>query len=706
MQDAYGLFMEADKEARMSVLANILGLGIYEQLTDLAKAKVSELNKALAVSKAKLAELDEKLKGKPELVVALAEHEAGLAEIGEDIVAKETEIKVAEELLRTLMAKVEKSEDIESQIKVLKDEVFAKKIDIGTKRQSAERAQKILDNEAAIIAKSEEYERVKDQVLVLETKKPKFVELKNEESGLTNDLTALEMQQVGNLLPQIIELEKLLASKPELDMAAEEYRVSVVKLGEMDELAAKDADIFQQILTAKNNTNKIADEIRFKQSKLEELTRKTLMLSNANCIDPENAKCAFLADAQRAKAEISPLEQIIKNLQESQIPLVGLVKELDIKYTDLGYDATVHRDLRNAVNVLRPKAELAGQLDSKAELLNGLRIQMADIEKRKRELQGKKAEIYEAYVSLGTELSVLPQLAERLPKLKAWADSKNELPAARQIVLSTADVIKGIEADITSRENQIAKLDEEKMVIAYETMGLPTAEMNVNKFHADFKQLRNLQLDYTAKIGSLTSQLETLAKDEAERQQLNAEMAPTAKELVGYQTLTRAFGLDGIPFSIVRSVVPELSYTANDILGQMTSGKMALEIKPDKIQKSTKKEVNVLEVWLTDFRGSRPYGDYSGGEKVKAALANAFALADLKARRVGIMFGMMFIDEPPFLDSEGSEAYCDALEGLNVRNPNMRVIAMSHDFGMKARFPQQIEVVDMGDEGSKVRLID
>ena len=131
---------------------------------------------------------------------------------------------------------------------------------------------------------------------------------------------------------------------------------------------------------------------------------------------------------------------------------------------------------------------------------------------------------------------------------------------------------------------------------------------------------------------------------------------------------------------------------------------MALEMSTERMQKSNKKEVNALEVWITDYRGRIPYGDRSGGEKVKAALANAFALADLKARRVGIQLGMMFIDEPPFLDATGVDAYCDALEQLDYRYPNMRVIAISHDQAMKARFPQQIDVVDMGEEGSKVRI--
>ena len=88
---------------------------------------------------------------------------------------------------------------------------------------------------------------------------------------------------------------------------------------------------------------------------------------------------------------------------------------------------------------------------------------------------------------------------------------------------------------------------------------------------------------------------------------------------------------------------------------------------------------------------------------MKIALAVTLGLADVKARRAGVQLGMLFIDEPPFLDSDGTEAYADALTNMAVRNPGMRILAISHDPGMKARFPQSITVVG-GNDGSAVSM--
>ena len=60
-----------------------------------------------------------------------------------------------------------------------------------------------------------------------------------------------------------------------------------------------------------------------------------------------------------------------------------------------------------------------------------------------------------------------------------------------------------------------------------------------------------------------------------------------------------------------------------------------------------------------------------------------------------------YIDEPPFLDDKGVQAYCDALEAIQKRYSSLKIMAITHDPEMKARFPQAVDVVKTA-EGSKV----
>ena len=86
---------------------------------------------------------------------------------------------------------------------------------------------------------------------------------------------------------------------------------------------------------------------------------------------------------------------------------------------------------------------------------------------------------------------------------------------------------------------------------------------------------------------------------------------------------------------------------------------------------------------------------------MKSSLAVILALAEIKSKTAGMQLGMLFIDEPPFLDGDGIQAYCDALVTIQRRYPDLKIMAITHDPTMKARFPQSIDVVKT-ENGSKV----
>ena len=84
-----------------------------------------------------------------------------------------------------------------------------------------------------------------------------------------------------------------------------------------------------------------------------------------------------------------------------------------------------------------------------------------------------------------------------------------------------------------------------------------------------------------------------------------------------------------------------------------------------------------------------------------ASLSVILPLSEINGTTAGVQFGMLFIDEPPFLDAEGIQAYCDALETIQERYKNIKIMAITHDPTMKARFPQNLDIVKT-EHGSKV----
>ena len=87
---------------------------------------------------------------------------------------------------------------------------------------------------------------------------------------------------------------------------------------------------------------------------------------------------------------------------------------------------------------------------------------------------------------------------------------------------------------------------------------------------------------------------------------------------------------------------------------------------------------------------------------MKAALSVILALSEIKQTKAGVQFGFLFIDEAPYLDGTGTQAYCDALEAIQTRYSGIKVMAITHDESFKARFPQSVTVYK-DESGSHVR---
>ena len=718
MQDAYGLFMEADKTERMEVLANILGLNVYELLCDVLKSPkngiIPDLNRKMEKAKTRLAELNERLKHMPVLQGELGQIEIEIADKAAAIDVAGKELKDAEKIVQEVEIKKQRLADLNLQASDINKEIADK---VREKQQKQERCRELssfLDKEDEIIAGAQEYEETKKQASALDIKMPRFNELQEEKKKkeqvlktLTDSLTELDFK--------IRETEKLLSQKDDIQVGVNDYENTLQRQKELDILQEQWTAIDTHLREIKETWEK-ADRAAAAEEKeidtgLEGLKRKVTMLENSNCIDPEKAQCRFLADAQEAKQKIPELEACKEALKEQWNGVKvyqQIYMDLKEKQDKLNYDVSEHKEVKARVQQLFPVTQQAAQLAGKTELLETLQGQRAQADKQYSDIKAELITLISNIDSLEIELKDLPKFTAKLIELEHWVSEKEKLPVAKQEWKLLNDAVMELELYVEGKQDQVVGLKNQYNKIQSEIESNSGAEVNLKQLQGRVNVLQDEQNTLFSRVGGLKTKIDDLENDETERAQLATDLEPMAKKLVQYQTLARAFGFDGIPFNVVRAVVPELSAMANEILGQMTGGKMSLEMRTDKALKSTGREVNTLEVWINDYqRGNLPYRSRSGGQKVKAALSVAFSLADLKASRAGIQLGMMFVDEPPFLDEEGTDAYCDALALLyeKYHGLDMKVIGISHDPRMKARFPQQIEVVDEGEEGSKVRLL-
>ena len=276
------------------------------------------------------------------------------------------------------------------------------------------------------------------------------------------------------------------------------------------------------------------------------------------------------------------------------------------------------------------------------------------------------------------------------------------LPVQKERKKTAQTRIAEIDEEMNSVLAEIAKLTEERGKILADTCDLDTLKRKLAELdnHLSLTQ-KNIDVLRTD-IGTLVKMSEDIKATELQIKELQSGINTDAEIAARYEVLKNAFSQDGVPHNIIRTIIPILTATSNTILGQMTGGKMGMQFVTDKVLKSNKKEVVTLDIVIEEYgKDTLPYLSKSGGEKVKSSLSAILSLAEIKSTQAGIQLGMLFIDEPPFLDDDGTQAYCDALETIQSRYKDLKIMAITHDPTFKARFPQNLDVIKT-ENGSKV----
>jgi len=710
MQDRYGKFMEASKEDRMAVLASLLGLGIYDDLSEITKGKLTDVNRAIRGLKDDITKLEESVKTEEDLHTDRGQVECLLTVASNDLQGARDELVKHQADLAAMDGYTRELAELEKAVTTKTGSYTEKKNKKSDLEGRVIETQSFLQNEQTILDKCAELDAARLEVAALDGKVQLLNDKKIRCSKLNRDLAAAQQYRTSTART----LEAIAESLKDRERLEKIVEGSTVEqdLEEYDDIAAGyqtlNIDLQAARVRASNHAAEIASHIRLEKREIESLQQQVSMLENSNCLDVERASCRFLQSAKYAQRNIESIETQLSVFEaETDIKTIELndtVDSLINEISNLAYDTAQHEELKRVVKTFRDAKDSLAKLAANVATADALKKQDAEtvikIQEYESELQVIAGEIVELEKATNrhSELNVL------VISLFNYETMKQQLPKAKQFVESTAETIKQLEDDMSALRDEIEKAGQRIDEIRIATAGVGSIRAIISTVGATIKSLENQVSDLNRQIGNINAKLEGIGDQRKILEQDRAELQQEAGKAANLTVLSEAFSQDGIPYQIIRDIVPELEAAANEILGQMTGGKMRLEFITEKVLKSNKaKEVATLEIIIIDAdNGILPYLSRSGGQKVRAALANSFALAMIKASRVGLQLGMLFIDEPSFLDVDGIEGYCAALETIHNRYPDMRILAISHDENMKSRFPQQL-YVDVTENGSKVR---
>lgn len=442
------------------------------------------------------------------------------------------------------------------------------------------------------------------------------------------------------------------------------------------------------------------------------LEKKVAILNESGCVDIEKAHCKFLQDAIEAKEQLAVHEALYVDiaarrdceLEKSRQAIADKQAEMDA----IGYDAAALTVLQNECATLLPYVAQLEKINQRENNLALIKAALEHLKSNISEAENRLAEVKLKGTQAETERDIYAKAFEEhvhvlsaITALDPWVEKEKMLPVAEERNATALNRVLELTAEITGIDDEIserqAEADKEILAMA----GMEEAQAIVNGLDTEVNAINSMVKEKQMRIGALQQKSEQIAKLKQDIAALQDKQVEYAKETADYDTLKVAFSQSGVPHQIIRSIIPQLTATANTILGQMTGGKMGVEFRLEKLQKNGKEKVS-LDIYIEEYGKSvLPYLSKSGGEKVKSSLSVILALAEIKSSSAGIQLGMLFIDEPPFLDGDGIQAYCDALETIQSRYSNIKIMAITHDPTMKARFPQNLDVVKT-ENGSKV----
>lgn len=724
MQDQYGLFLTADKDARMTILGNILGLSAYDDMYSRAFGRATEVNREIRSLKDKTAVLLDGVKDDKEIAEEISEAHTVLNGLTKTK-------KAAEERAASMKLALSVMEDAANRIASINAKIMTAKSKKASAETSITAQQGIVFAADSVLSRRDEIEKgVAEYKRELEHEKS-LLEAKTKTEALTDRIIAVsqelngarafleqtEQQRQTVIDTRLTPAKLLLSEETELAEAHMQYEDIKSQLANL-ELARTEYDT---AMVTVREAQAAADKARRdgeagtneRNIKIAALRRRAELLEKNNCQYAAEVQCSFLKDALEAKSQI---DAAVAEFDEYQTSIIAAVEAADKVLLEAkaavpsSYSPEKETALRDILRGLEKSEKKYNDLSAARERLKAAEELVAKYDTQLTEQQKRIDDITEDLKKLEAERDALcdamaeyTAVVEHIKALAVHVEDEKKLPVAEEQKRTAIARIEELRQTVTEYDRSVAEMEQEKAAEMPKTMGSEIISKQCEEANAEVAKADGDIQEVNRKIGLLER---VRAEANAKRKQaadLLEQIKEKSQEAADLEILKQAFSQDGIPHNIVRSIIPILEATATNILGQMSGGKMSVEFVMEKALKSnSKKEVTALDIVINDsVTGRLPYMSRSGGERVKSALAVILALAEIKSTKAGVQLGFLFIDEPPFLDAQGVSAYCDALEAIQNRYTELKVMAITHDPEMKSRFPQSVDIVKTA-EGSKV----
>jgi len=685
---------------RKEVLANILGLALYDKLEEQAKerAKQQELAKAQLDSASK--DISDELAQKPAYQAEFDQTQHELSRI-------EAVIKEQESALNRLRQEKESLENKKLQLTQLESHITA------TQRELARREEEVKQHRSRL----KEYQELIAQRSAIEAGYARLTQAKK-----LNDELDQKFRQSVNLERQRAQLDARI--KEAGHILNTEH---AVVLGEIKNLAAKAEklpDLKNQLNQAQTKIRQLADQeatLRRKEQAKQELQSQVSHMAAEKArlereISELGEKIDLLSHQAEARCPLCETKlsveglKLIENkyitdkqrksdvLNSNQAELAARQAELDsLRKETTRLESWLNEEKTKAQNQASILKKEIAEIEQADKQLAGLRQTLDDIEQRLAKKDFALAE-QEALAEIETELANLGYNHEKHEEARQQL-SQLEPHEAEQRKLEEAERLINQEKESLTRAGEAAQELRQKLEadsqkeqdLSRELNTLPQLTTDLTEAEREHQEMVGQQKHTQEIMWSAKTKLARCAELEIKKREKEGLSAQASKQENIYRELAEAFGKKGIQNLIIETALPEIEVEANRLLARMTDNRMHVKLETQRATK-TGGVIETLDINISDELGTRNYEMFSGGEAFRIDFAVRIALSKLLAKRAGAPLPTLIIDEGfGTQDSTGIEKLKEAIN--SIQEDFDKILIITHLDELKDAFPSRIDVI-------------
>ncbi|MBI2166229.1 MAG: SMC family ATPase [Chloroflexi bacterium] len=706
------LFTASLPSERKKVLAEILGLELYDRLWERSRALGGEAEKEGRKIGGQLDLIESELMGKDRLQEELTRVKGERGTLALRLQERATVLESLQQQRRALELTQERLVSLDREAQSARDwtrELEAQQKALGER----------LDAYRGLLARAEEirqaYHRLGEAQKALEAMESaqvRFDQLGQRKAGLELAVARQRERLEAELRQHTAKIEKELLPRAQQRTPLERLKAEALRQGhdlgrEEQEMTSQRVALDElygetQVLQAANDRLK---------KELWELDAKLGLIAQGDTrcplcgtlLGPEGRVHLEAEYRELIEAKSREFQENLESLEEMESRRKRAVEELSARETQ-----TRRRRQENHARIATLEVQLeqsgaamheAEEIELQAKALRE-RLHRGDVAPdHQRELQ----EVESSIAILGFDPARLGELRREYHSIRPLGEQFARLEEAEGEAQVCEEALKDAKGRLASYRARLIELEESSRSIREEISSLPAVEASLKEEDKRYKEVEGQRWALEQQATRLEQALERILALEQEREKLRSSQAALAKEKAAYDLLAEAFGKRGIQAYIIeREALPELESRANELLTRLSDGRMHLKLETQRLLKRGTVE-ETLDIKVADELGPRSYELFSGGEAFRINFALRIALAQLVATRAGAPVRTLFIDEGfGTQDAQGRERLVEAIQA--VRKDFDLIIVITHIDELKEYFPVRVEVTK-GAEGSTFRMV-